>query len=66
MPELRKMASMPSLSSASLKRRLSFNVHVNVKQWPSRAKDWFLEGYRSSADFDKRLGSMNVNFFVPF
>ncbi|KAL1638990.1 hypothetical protein SLS58_008448, partial [Diplodia intermedia] len=56
MSELRKMASMPSLRSLELKRRLSFNV--NVRQWPTRAKDWFMEGYRASGDFDKRLASV--------
>ncbi|KAF9636895.1 hypothetical protein BFW01_g7791 [Lasiodiplodia theobromae] len=48
---------MPSLRSLQLKRRLSFDI--NVRQWPTKAKDWFMEGYRASADFDKRLGSMN-------
>lgn len=65
MTELKKMASMPSLRSASsLKRRLSINV--NVRQWPSKAKDWFMEGYRSSSDFDKRLGSMVRTPLSPF
>lgn len=56
MTELKRMASMPSLRSLQLKRRLSFDI--NVRQWPTKAKDWFMEGYRASADFDKRLGSM--------
>lgn len=54
---------MPSLRSLQLKRRLSFDI--NVRQWPTKAKDWFMEGYRASADFDKRLGSM-VRFPFSF